>query len=129
MFSEKQCNPDGLIRRPNEKLERKEGEEEELQSQIPEFRTIEKALVDAQKVPSSGSLSSRKDADVIAHVRVLFANPPGELLMYKSGNFSELSCSMVFLYNCIYRLSGTKFLIKSFPNSKRTHQVNQFIEP
>ena len=36
------CNADGLSRRPNEKPEGKEGEEEELRGQIPEFQTMEK---------------------------------------------------------------------------------------
>ena len=46
---EKQCNADGLSRRPNEKPEWKEGEEEELRGQIPEFQTMEKALSGAQE--------------------------------------------------------------------------------
>ena len=46
---EKHCNADGLSRRPNEKPEWKEGEEEELRGQVPEFQTMEKALGGAQE--------------------------------------------------------------------------------
>ena len=38
---EKHCNADEPSRRPNEKSEWKEGEEEELRGQIPEFQTME----------------------------------------------------------------------------------------
>ena len=41
---EKHCNADGLSKRPNERPEWKEGEDEELRGQIPEFQTMEKAL-------------------------------------------------------------------------------------
>ena len=67
---EKHCNADGLSRRPNEKPEWKEGEEEELRGQIPEFQTMEKALGGAQEDLNSGSSSKKKDADVIAHARI-----------------------------------------------------------
>ena len=46
---DKHCNTDGLSRRPNEKPEWKEGEEEELRGQIPEIQTMEKALGGAQE--------------------------------------------------------------------------------
>ena len=46
---EKHCNANGLSRRPNEKPEWEEGEEEELRGQIPEFQTMEKALGGAQE--------------------------------------------------------------------------------
>ena len=52
---EKHCNADGLSRRPNERPEWKEGEEEELRGQIPEFQTMEKALGGAQDDLNSGS--------------------------------------------------------------------------
>ena len=67
---EKHCNADGLSRRPNEKPEWKEGEEEELRGQIPEFQTMEKALGGAQEDLNSGSSSKKKDTDVIAHTRI-----------------------------------------------------------
>ena len=57
---EKHCNADGLSRRPNEKPELKEGEEEELRGQIPEFQTMEKTLGWAQEDLNSGS-SSKKE--------------------------------------------------------------------
>ena len=67
---EKHCNADGLSRRPNEKPEWKEGEEEELRGQIPEFQTMEKALGGAQEDLNSGSSSKNKIDDVIAHARM-----------------------------------------------------------
>ena len=57
---EKHCNADGLSRRPNEKPEWKEGEEEELRGQIPEFQTMEKALGGAQEDLNSGIPRKRK---------------------------------------------------------------------
>ena len=57
---EKQCSADGLSRRPNEKPEWKEGEEEELRGQIPEFQTMEKALGDSQEDLNSGSSFKKK---------------------------------------------------------------------
>ena len=52
---EEHCNAGGLSRRPNEKPEWKDGEEEELRGQIPEFQTIENALGGAQEDLNSGS--------------------------------------------------------------------------
>ena len=69
-LGEKHCNADGLSRRPNEKPEWKEGEEEELRGQIPEFQTMEKALGGAQDDLNSGSSLKRKNDDVIAHARM-----------------------------------------------------------
>ena len=60
MPGEKDCNADGLSRRPNERPEWKEGEEEELRGQVPEFQTMEKALGGAQDDLNSGSSSKRK---------------------------------------------------------------------
>ena len=57
---EKHCYADGLSRRPNEKPEWKDGEEEELRGQIPEFQTMEKALDGAQEDLNSGSSSKNK---------------------------------------------------------------------
>ena len=57
---EKHCKADGLNRRPKEKPEWKEGEEEELRGQIPEFQTMEKALGGAQEDLDSGSSSKKK---------------------------------------------------------------------
>ena len=65
---EKHCNAEGLSRRPNEKLEWREVEEE-LRGQIPEFKSIKKAPDGAQEDIYSGSSSEREDADVIAHTR------------------------------------------------------------
>ena len=67
---EKHCNADRLSRSPNEKPEWKEGEEEELRCQIPDFQTMEKALGGAQEDLKSGSSSKNKIDDVIAHARV-----------------------------------------------------------
>ena len=47
---EKHCNADGLSRRPNEKPDWKEGEEEEFRGQIPELQTMEKALGVPKKI-------------------------------------------------------------------------------
>ena len=94
---EKHCYADGLSRRPSEKPEWKEGEEEELRGQIPEFQTMEKALGGAREDLNSGSSSKKKDADVIAHARMHNPHPPREVLKYATGNFMELSSSLVFL--------------------------------
>ena len=67
---EKHCNADGLSRRPNEKPEWKEGGEEELRSQYPEFQTMEKALCGAQQDLKGGSSAKKKIEDVIAHARM-----------------------------------------------------------
>ena len=75
---EKHCNADRLSRRPNEKPDWKDGEEEELRGQIPEFQTMEKALGGAQAVSNSGSYSKRKDTDIIAHARMHIPHPPRE---------------------------------------------------
>ena len=66
----KHCNADGFSRRPNERPERKEGEEEEMRGQIPEFQTIETALGGAREDLNSGSTSKKKDADAKAHARM-----------------------------------------------------------
>ena len=47
---EKHCNADGLTRRPNEKPEWKEGEEEELRGHIPDFQTKERHSVVLKKI-------------------------------------------------------------------------------
>ena len=60
MPEEKHCNADGLSRRPNEKPEWREGEEEELRGQIPEFQTMEKALGGVQEDLNSGSSSKKQ---------------------------------------------------------------------
>ena len=93
---EKHCNADGLSRRPNEKPDWKEGEEEELRGQIREFQTMEKALGDAQEDLNSGSSSKKKIDDVIAHARVHIPHPPREVVKYATGNFMESSSSLVF---------------------------------
>ena len=73
---EKHCNADGLSRRPNEKPEWKEGEEEELRGIIPEFPTMEKAPGGAQEDLNSGSFSKMKNDDVIARARTHISHPP-----------------------------------------------------
>ena len=93
---EKQCNAEGLSRRPNEKPERKEGEEEELRGQIPQFQIMEKALGGAQEDLNSSSSSKKKNDDVIAHARMHIPHPPREVLKYATGNFMESSSSSVF---------------------------------
>ena len=77
---DKHCNADRLSRRPNEKPEWKEGEEEELRGQIPEFQTMEKALGDAQDDLKSGSSLKKKNDDVIAHARMHIPHPPREVV-------------------------------------------------
>ena len=93
---EKHCNAHGLSRRPTEKPEWKEGEEDELRGQIPEFQTMEKALGAAQEDLNSGSSSKNKKADVLAHARVHIPHPPREVVKYATGNFMESSGSLVF---------------------------------
>ena len=93
---EKHCNADGLSRRPNEKPESKEGEEEELRGQIPEFQAMETALGGAQEDLNSGSSSKRKDTDLIAHARIEIPHPSREVVKYATGNFMESSSSLVF---------------------------------
>ena len=92
---EKHCNADGLSRRPNEKPDRKGGEEKELPFQIPEFQTMEKALGGAQEDLNSSSSSKKKNADVIAHVRMHTPHPRREVKKYATGNFMESSSSLV----------------------------------
>ena len=79
---EKLFNADGPIRGPNEKPEWKEGEEEELRGQIPEFQTMEKALGGAQDDLNGGTSLKKKDADVIAHAGVHIPHPPREVVKY-----------------------------------------------
>ena len=93
---QKHCNADGLSRRPNEKPEWKEGEEEELRDQISEFQTMEKALGDAQERLNSGSSSKKKDADVVAQARMHIPYPPREVVKHATGNFMESSSSLIF---------------------------------
>ena len=93
---EKHCNADGLSRRPNEKREWKEGEEDELRGQIPEFQRMEKVLGGAQDDLNSGSSLKKKNDDVIAHARMHIPHPPRELVKYATGNFMESSSSLVF---------------------------------
>ena len=104
---EKQCNADGLKRRPNEKPEWKEVEEEELRGQIPEFQTMEKALGGAQDNLNSGGSSKKKNTDVIAHARVHIPHPPREVVKYATGNFMESSSSLVF---CLSSSPMTEFV-------------------
>ena len=87
---------DRLSRRPNEKLEWKEGEEEKLRGQIPGFQTIEKALGGAQEGLNSGSSSKMKNDDVIAHARMHIPHPPRIVVKYATGNFMESSSSLTF---------------------------------
>ena len=51
------CNANRVSRRPTEKPECRDGEEEYLQGQITEFQTMEKALGGAQDDIKSGSSS------------------------------------------------------------------------
>ena len=78
---EKHCNAAGLSKRPNERPESKEGEEE-LRGQIPEFQMMETALGAAQEDLNSGSSSKKKDTDVIAHARMHIPHPPREVVKY-----------------------------------------------
>ena len=94
---EKHCNAAGLSRRPNEKPGWKEGEEEELRGQIPEFQTMEKALGGARDELNSGSSLKKKNDDVIAHARMHIPHHPREVVKYATGNFMESSSSLVFL--------------------------------
>ena len=90
---EKHCN---ASRRPNEKPEWKEGEEEELRGQIPEIETMETALGGAQEGLNSSSSSKKKDTDVIVRARMHIPHPPREVVKYATGNFMESSSSLVF---------------------------------
>ena len=56
-MEEKHYKANGLNRSANEKPEWKEGEEEELRGQIPEFQSIEKAFGGPQEDLYSGSSS------------------------------------------------------------------------
>ena len=112
---EKHCNADGLSRRPNEKPEWKEGEEEELRGQIPEFRTMEKALAGAQEELNSGSSSKKKDTDVIAHARIQIPHPARYVVNYATGNFMESSSSLVFCVSGDMRVKSlpmTEFVVR-----------------
>ena len=112
---EKHCNADGLSRRPNEKPEWKEREEEELRDQFPEFQTMEKALGGAQEDLNSGGSWKRKDADVIAHARVHIPHPAREIVKYATVNFMESSSSLVFCVSGDMRIKSspmTDFVVK-----------------
>ena len=112
---EKHCNADGLSRRPNEKLEWKEGEKEVLGGQIPEFPTMEKALGGAQEGLKSGSSSKKKDTDVIAHARMRIPHPPREVVKYATGKFMESSSSLVSCVSGDMRAKSspmTKFVVR-----------------
>ena len=114
-LGEKHCNADGLSRRPNEKPEWKEGEEEELRGQIPEFQTMETALGGAQEDLDSGSSSKKKNTDVIAHARIQIPHPPRELVKYATGNFMESSSSLVFCVSGDMRVKSspmTEFVVR-----------------
>ena len=111
----KHCNPDGLSRRPNEKPEWKHGKEGELRGKIPEFQTMEKALGGAQDDLNSCSSSKRKDADVIAHARMHILHPPREVVKYETGNFMELSSSLVSCVSGEMRVKSspvTEFVVR-----------------
>ena len=107
---EKRCNAGGLSRRPNEKPEWKEGEEEELRGQIPEFRTMEKALGGAQEDLNSGSSSKKKDTDVIPHARIQIPHPSREVVNYATGNFMESSSSLVFCVSGDMRVKSSPMM-------------------
>ena len=112
---EKHCNAEGLSRRPNEKPEWKEGEEEELRGQIPEFQTMEKALGAAQDDLNSGTSSKKKNHDVIAHARMHIPHPPREVVEYATGNFMESSSSLVFCVSGDMRVKSspmTDFVVR-----------------
>ena len=112
---EKHCNADGLSRRPNEKPERKEGEEEELRGRIPEFQTMEKALGGAQEDINSDSSSKKKNDDVIAHARMHIPHPRREVVKYATGNFMESSSWLVFCVSGDMRVKSspmTDFVVK-----------------
>ena len=111
---EEHCNADRLSRRPNEKPEWKEGEEEELRGQIPEFQTMEKAFGGAQEDLKSGKSSKKKDTDVIAHARIHLPHPPREVVKYATGNFMESSSSLVFCVSGNMRVKSspmTEFVV------------------
>ena len=111
---EKHCNADGLSRRPNGRPDWKEGEEEDLRGQIPEFQTMETALGGAQEDLNSGSSSKKKDTDVIAHARMHFPHPPREVVKYARGNFMESSSSLVFCVSGDMRVKSspmTEFVV------------------
>ena len=93
---EEHCIALGLSRRPNEKPEWKEGEEDELRGQIPEIQMMEKALGGAQENLNNGSSSKKETDHVIAHARTHIPHPPREVVKYALGIFMESSNSFVF---------------------------------
>ena len=112
---EKHCNADALSRRPNEKPEWKEGEEEELRGQIPEFQTMEKALSGAQEDINSGGSSKKKNDDIIVHARMHIPHPPREVVKCATGNFKESSSSLIFCVSGDMRVKSlpmTEFVVK-----------------
>ena len=112
---EKHYKADGLSRRPNEKPEWKEGEEEELRGQVPEFQTMEKALGGSQGDLNSGNSSKKKDTDVIGHARIHLPHPPREVVKYATGNFVESSSSLVFCVSGDMRVKSspmTEFVVR-----------------
>ena len=112
---EKHCIDDGLSRRPNRKPERKEGKEEELRCQIPEFQTIEKALGGAQEDLIGGSSSKKKNGYVIAHARMHIPQPPRKVVKNATGNFMESSSSLIFClsgYMRVKLLPMTEFVVR-----------------
>ena len=112
---DKHCNADGLNGRPNEKPDWKEGEEEELRGQTPEFQTMEKALGGAQEVLKSGSSSIKKDTDVIAHDRTHIPHPSRVVVKYATGNFMESSSSLIFCVSGDMRVKSspmTEFVVR-----------------
>ena len=112
---EKHCNADALSRRPNEKPDWKKSEEEELRGRIPEFQTMEKALGGAQEDLNGGGSAKKKIDDVIAHARMHFPHPPKEVVKYATGNFMELSSSLVFSISGDMRVKSspkTEFVVR-----------------
>ena len=112
---EKHCNADGLSIRPNEKPERKEGEEEVLRGIIPEFQTMKKALGGAQEDLNSGIFSKKENDDVIAHARMHIPQPPREVVKYATGNFTESSSSLIFCISSDMRVKSspiTDFVVR-----------------
>ena len=112
---EKPSNADGLSRRLNENPEWKEGEEEELRGQIPEFQTMEKALGGAQEDLNGGSSSKKKMDDVIAHARMHIPHPPREVVKHATVKFMESSNSLVFCVSGDMRVKSspmTEFVVR-----------------
>ena len=76
---------------------------------------MEKALGDAQEDLNSASSSKTKNDDVITHARMHSLHPPRVVVKYGTGNFMELSSSLVFCVSGDMRVKSspmTEFVVR-----------------